>query len=202
MQRWGVEIEAVELKDLDIPEQMQRAIAREAEAIREKRARIIKAEGEMEAAAKLTEAAKLIGAHPAALEIRRLQTISEVGAEHNSTTVLTIPGGIPRRCLGVRASAIRCNISGVIAWVSGHEVAAKTLPLPLWERVGVRGSARTKLGSEPGTDPSPQPSPARGEGEGDHAPGSILPNGRPANRWTWKCGTSCPLSGPMLASRR
>jgi regulator of protease activity HflC (stomatin/prohibitin superfamily) len=92
VRRWGVEIEAVELKDLDIPEQMQRAIAREAEAIREKRARIIKAEGELEAAAKLAEAAKLIGAHPAALEIRRLQTISEVGAEHNSTTVLTIPG--------------------------------------------------------------------------------------------------------------
>jgi regulator of protease activity HflC (stomatin/prohibitin superfamily) len=92
VERWGVEIEAVELKDLDIPEQMQRAIAREAEAIREKRARIIKAEGEMEAAAKLAEAAKLIGVHPAALEIRRLQTISEVGAEHNSTTVLMIPG--------------------------------------------------------------------------------------------------------------
>jgi regulator of protease activity HflC (stomatin/prohibitin superfamily) len=91
VQRWGVEVEAVELKDLDIPEQMQRAIAREAEAIREKRARIIKAEGEMEAAAKLAEAAKVIGAHPAALEIRRLQTISEVGAEHNSTTVLMIP---------------------------------------------------------------------------------------------------------------
>jgi regulator of protease activity HflC (stomatin/prohibitin superfamily) len=91
VQRWGVEIEAVELKDLDIPEQMQRAIAREAEAIREKRARIIKAEGEMEAAAKLAEAATVIGAHPAALEIRRLQTISEVGAEHNSTTVLMIP---------------------------------------------------------------------------------------------------------------
>jgi regulator of protease activity HflC (stomatin/prohibitin superfamily) len=92
VQRWGVEIEAVELKDLDIPEQMQRAIAREAEAIREKRARIIKAEGEMAAAEKLAEAAKLIGGHPAALEIRRLQTISEVGAEHNSTTVLMIPG--------------------------------------------------------------------------------------------------------------
>jgi regulator of protease activity HflC (stomatin/prohibitin superfamily) len=91
VQRWGVEIEAVELKDLDIPEQMQRAIAREAEAIREKRARIIKAEGEMAAAQQLAEAATIIGAHPAALEIRRLQTISEVGAEHNSTTVLMIP---------------------------------------------------------------------------------------------------------------
>ena len=91
VQRWGVEIEAVELKDLDIPEQMQRAIAREAEAIREKGPRIIKAEGELEAAPKLSEAAKLIGEHPAALEIRRPQTISEVGAEHNSTTVLMIP---------------------------------------------------------------------------------------------------------------
>ena len=71
--------------------QMQRAIAREAEAIREKRARIIKAEGEMAAAEKLAEAARIIGGHPAALEIRRLQTISEVGAEHNSTTILMIP---------------------------------------------------------------------------------------------------------------
>jgi regulator of protease activity HflC (stomatin/prohibitin superfamily) len=91
VQRWGVEVEAVELKDLDIPEQMQRAIAREAEAIREKRARIIKAEGEMAAAQQLAEAASIIGSHPLALEIRRLQTISEVGAEHNSTTVLMIP---------------------------------------------------------------------------------------------------------------
>lgn len=90
--RWGVEVEAVELKDLDIPEQMQRAIAREAEAIREKRARIIKAEGEQAAAAKLAEAAELLGANPAALEIRRLQTISEIGAEHNSTTIMMIPG--------------------------------------------------------------------------------------------------------------
>ena len=92
VQRWGVEIEAVELKDLDIPEQMQRAIAREAEAIREKRARIIKAEGELEASRKLSEAAIVMGGHPAALEIRRLQTVSEVGAEHNSTLVLMIPG--------------------------------------------------------------------------------------------------------------
>ena len=92
VQRWGVDVEAVELRDLDIPEQMQRAIAREAEAIREKRARIIKAEGEFEAASKLAEAARVIGGHPAALEIRRLQTISEIGAEHNSTTVLMVPG--------------------------------------------------------------------------------------------------------------
>ena len=89
---WGLAVDAVELKDLDIPEQMQRAIAREAEAMRERRARVIKAEGELEASAKLSEAARAIAATPGAMELRRLQTISEVGAENNSTTILVIPG--------------------------------------------------------------------------------------------------------------
>jgi regulator of protease activity HflC (stomatin/prohibitin superfamily) len=88
---WGVVIDAVEIKDLDIPEQMQRAIAREAEAIREKRARIIKAEGELEAAQKLGEAAAKIGATPGALELRRLQTLTEIGVEHNSTIIAMMP---------------------------------------------------------------------------------------------------------------
>ena len=89
--RWGIEIDAVELKDVDIPEQMQRAIAREAEAIREKRARIIKAEGENEAAQKLAEAATTIGTAPGALELRRLQTLTEIGVEHNSTIIAMLP---------------------------------------------------------------------------------------------------------------
>lgn len=89
--RWGVEFDAVEIKDLDIPAQMQRAIAREAEAIREKRARIIKAEGEQEAALKLTDAARIIGAVPGALELRRLQTLTEIGVEHNSTIIAMFP---------------------------------------------------------------------------------------------------------------
>lgn len=89
--RWGIEIDAVELKDVDIPEQMQRAIAREAEAIREKRARIIKAEGENEAAQKLAEAATMIGSAPGALELRRLQTLTEIGVEHNSTIIALLP---------------------------------------------------------------------------------------------------------------
>src|SRR5207342_2485537 len=74
--KWGVEVDAVEIKDVDIPEQMQRAIAKEAEAIREKRARIVRAEGEQEAAAKLTQAAKVIGGVSGALELRRLQTMA------------------------------------------------------------------------------------------------------------------------------
>jgi regulator of protease activity HflC (stomatin/prohibitin superfamily) len=90
VQRWGVEITAVELKDLDIPENMQRAIAKEAEAIREKRARI-KAEGEMEAANKLNEAAGIISRNNVALELRRLQALTEIGAEHNSVIIVAMP---------------------------------------------------------------------------------------------------------------
>ena len=88
---WGVEVEMVEMKDVEIPEGMQRAMAREAEAIREKRARIIKAEAEQEASLKLSEASKLIVENPAALELRRMQMISEVGAEHNTTTIILMP---------------------------------------------------------------------------------------------------------------
>jgi regulator of protease activity HflC (stomatin/prohibitin superfamily) len=89
--KWGVEIDSVEIKDVDIPEQMQRAIAKEAEAIREKRARIVRAEGEQEAAAKLSNAAEVISAAPGALELRRLQTMAEIGVEHNSTIIAMLP---------------------------------------------------------------------------------------------------------------
>jgi regulator of protease activity HflC (stomatin/prohibitin superfamily) len=88
---WGVVVDSIEMKDLDIPEQMQRAIGREAEAIREKRARIIKAEGEQEAAQKLAEAAGLIGSTTGALELRRLQALTEIGVEHNSTIIAMMP---------------------------------------------------------------------------------------------------------------
>lgn len=81
----------VEMKDVEIPESMQRAMAREAEAVREKRARIIKAEAELEASEKLSLGARQIAANPVALELRRMQMISEVGAEHNSTTIIMLP---------------------------------------------------------------------------------------------------------------
>ena len=88
---WGVVVDSIEMKDLDIPEQMQRAIGREAEAVREKRARIIKAEGEQEAAQKLVEAAQIIGTTEGALELRRLQTLADIGGEHNSTIITMMP---------------------------------------------------------------------------------------------------------------
>jgi len=88
---WGIMIEMVEMKDVEIPESMQRAMAREAEAMREKRARLIKAEAEQEAAEKLSLGAKQIAENPMALELRRMQMITEVGAEHNTTTIILMP---------------------------------------------------------------------------------------------------------------
>ncbi len=88
---WGIVIEMIEMKDVEIPESMQRAMAREAEAIREKRARIIKAEAEQEASEKLALGAQVIASNPFALELRRMQMITEVGAEHNSTTIIMMP---------------------------------------------------------------------------------------------------------------
>jgi len=90
-QRWGLEVERFEMKDVELPAAMQQVMAMQAEAIREKRARIIKAEAELEASAKLSSAAAQMIDNPAALELRRMQMISEVGAENSSTTVLMIP---------------------------------------------------------------------------------------------------------------
>jgi len=88
---WGLEVQRFEMKDVELPIAMQQVMAMQAEAIREKRARIIKAEAELEASVKLSAAAAQIAMNPAALELRRMQMISEVGAENNSTTVLMIP---------------------------------------------------------------------------------------------------------------
>ena len=88
---WGLEVERFEMKDVELPEAMQQVMAMQAEAIREKRARIIKAEAELEASLKLSQAAEQMAGNPAALELRRMQMLSEIGAENNSTTVLMIP---------------------------------------------------------------------------------------------------------------
>jgi regulator of protease activity HflC (stomatin/prohibitin superfamily) len=88
---WGIEFERFEMKDVELPEAMQQVMAMQAEAIREKRARIIKADAELEASVKLAAASAQMAGDPAALELRRMQMIAEVGAENNSTTVLMIP---------------------------------------------------------------------------------------------------------------
>jgi len=84
---WGVEVTAVEIKDITLPDNMQRAMAKEAEAERERRAKIVAAEGEFQAAVKLGEAADIISAHPIALQLRTLQTMAEISTEKNSTII-------------------------------------------------------------------------------------------------------------------
>src|SRR5512136_1423808 len=88
---WGIKVSLVETKQVDLPESMQRAIARQAEAEREKRAKIIHAEGEYQAAEKLTQAANVISANPTALQLRFLQTLAEISTEKNSTTIFPVP---------------------------------------------------------------------------------------------------------------
>ena len=88
---WGVEVSAVEVKDVDLPPEMKRAMARQAEAERERRAKVINAEGELQAAEKLAQAAHIIGKEPAAIQLRYLQTVNEIASENNSTTIFPIP---------------------------------------------------------------------------------------------------------------
>ncbi|MCV7030850.1 slipin family protein [Mycobacterium sherrisii] len=88
---WGVEVRVVEIKDVEIPESMQRAMAREAEAERERRAKVINARGELQASAELREAAETLSKSPASLQLRYLQTLLELGADQNSTVVFPLP---------------------------------------------------------------------------------------------------------------
>jgi regulator of protease activity HflC (stomatin/prohibitin superfamily) len=88
---WGVKVTTVEVKHIDLPQDMQRAMARQAEAERERRAKVINAEGEHQAANRLAQAAEIIAEHPMALQLRYLQTLREVSAENNSTTLFPIP---------------------------------------------------------------------------------------------------------------
>jgi len=88
---WGIKVSLVEVKHIDLPEEMKRAIARQAEAERERRAKIIHSEGELQASSKLAEAAAILGKEPAAIQLRFLQTLVEVAAENNSTTLFPIP---------------------------------------------------------------------------------------------------------------
>ena len=88
---WGVKVSMVEVKHVDLPQEMQRAMARQAEAEREKRAKVIHAEGELLASARLAEAAHVVSANPVALQLRYLQTLTEIAAEKNSTIVFPLP---------------------------------------------------------------------------------------------------------------
>jgi len=98
---WGVKVERVQMKNVEIPPTMQRAMAQEAEALREKRARLIKAEAELDAAEQLRNAAEVIMQNPAALELRRMQMITEVGAEQNTMTIVMMPSEFVSMARGI-----------------------------------------------------------------------------------------------------
>jgi len=98
---WGVKVERVQMKNVEIPPSMQRAMAQEAEALREKRARLIKAEAELDAAEQLRQAAEVIMQNPAGLELRRMQMITEVGAEQNTMTIIMMPSEFVAAARGI-----------------------------------------------------------------------------------------------------
>ncbi len=104
---WGIKVTMVEIKDVEIPEQMQHAIARQAEAERERRAKIINAEGEYQAAAKLAQAADVIGQNPVTLQLRYLQTLREIGGQQNSTIVFPMPIDLVKPMLEAVSSGAR-----------------------------------------------------------------------------------------------
>jgi len=99
---WGIKVATVEIKDVDLPGEMRRAMARQAEAERERRSKVIHADGEYQASERLAEAAKVLSSDPAALQLRYLQTLSEIARENNSTTIFPVPIDLLRAWLGDR----------------------------------------------------------------------------------------------------
>ena len=132
-ERWGVKVTAVEIKDVELPASMQRAMAKQAEAEREKRAKIIHAEGELQASAQLAQAAQVIGSQPATLQLRYLQTLTEIAVEKNSTIIFPLPIDLVEPLLGImkhRADASSVNgYEGRSApTTDGYEVPVSSQP--------------------------------------------------------------------------
>jgi regulator of protease activity HflC (stomatin/prohibitin superfamily) len=135
---WGVKVTLVEIKDVDLPDTMQRAMARQAEAERDRRARIISAEGEFQASQKLSEAAQVMARNPQSMQLRFLQTVAEVATERNSTLVMPIPVELLSFFRGVE-SGLDALAGGPAPErrpqePAGEPVAARTVPMPLDRR--------------------------------------------------------------------
>ncbi len=174
---WGVKVTAVEIKDVEIPEQMQRAMARQAEAERERRAKIINSEGEFQAAQKLTDAADIISTNPASLQLRYLQTLLEIGSNQNTTVVFPLPMDVLEPFLG----------KGAADRAAGTERPPGRPPLR-------RHPSRPPLTSPTSTSPPPAPELARDphrpaeRAEDDPRPGpgrasgQLLPGARASRR--------------------
>ena len=131
---WGIEVTAVEVKDVDLPDQMKRAMARQAEAERERRAKIINAEGELQASEKLAQAAHVMAQEPMALQLRYLQTASEIASEKNSTTIFPLPLDLLKPFLTGAASVLQAgkgetgNQPSAIGHLPSQGIPEKQLP--------------------------------------------------------------------------
>jgi len=163
---WGIKVTTVEIKDVEIPERMQHAIARQAEAERERRAKIINAEGEAQAATRLAEAADVIGRNPTTLQLRYLQTLREIGATQNSTVVFPMPidlvkpvlqaiergaGGAPAAAPGGGEPAVGEPALGESAPANGALEAGESRALG----AGASDGDETLPRAEPAADPAP-----------------------------------------------
>jgi len=140
-EQWGVEISAVEIKDIQLPKEMQRAMARQAEAERERRAKVIAAEGEVQAASKLAQAAEMIALHPGALQLRLYQTLVEVSGEASSTIVFPLPidlgtGGATN---GATPAQIQAMMQSAVALAASQQVA---------KQLGEANKEKAALGSD------------------------------------------------------
>ncbi len=151
---WGIKVTTVEIKDVEIPESMQHAIARQAEAERERRAKIINAEGEAQAAAKLAEAADVIGRNPTTLQLRYLQTLREIGVSQNSTVVFPMPIDLVKPVLEAIGKGTATEGSADALTAGGEAslppVGDKSLPAGNGGELEPGGSAPSEL-------PSPEP---------------------------------------------
>ena len=153
---WGVHIERVEIKDVSLPDTMKRSMSRQAEAERERRARIITADGELQASEKLAQAAEVMAEHPAALQLRLLQTVVEVAAERNSTLVLPFPVELLRFLeRGTASAPVRtdAHLSVDPRTELADETVAPSRPRATAPRVpeqGLAGAARGPHGFLPG----------------------------------------------------
>jgi len=163
---WGIKVTTVEIKDVEIPERMQHAIARQAEAERERRAKIINAEGEAQAATRLAEAADVIGRNPTTLQLRYLQTLREIGATQNSTVVFPMPIDLVKPVLDAVQAA-----SG--AQASSDQASRPAVPEGAPDNGALEpGHQSRALGSGPGSSP--------GSGEAGAGNGVSAPEAEPA----------------------
>ena len=125
-ERWGVKVTAVEIKDIELPNTMQRAMAKQAEAEREKRAKIIHAEGELQASSQLAQAANIIGSQPSTLQLRYLQTLTEIAVEKNSTIIFPLPLDLIEPFLHIARTHAEANAASG----NGYDGPTTTRPIP------------------------------------------------------------------------